>query len=515
MDPSGSIDALFVINQDAGVDLISDTCRRHGLKSILALSTHHLFAGERKAFSSQPGIERIVFREFGELLTDAEMEWCDDEATRLLCDGDAGEAAAHYAVAHMAKSRYLKNSSIHRAISREYRIPRVFFTPGIGVDGAYWRSVADSTEIGGRRRPSTLRRLARRLKQRVRVPRLPDVVIAESGEKRLFMLADTARLHPVLPEGARKIRIAGRPRLPARKRPLEIYRRLIASHAGPGKRNVVCTTIHQYDPGLSSLGCPIEIFVDGYQPSNYPRAYLDGYTEGSFVVRDMFDAAWFEKHGRSVVRPYAFLRPVEMEPPRELEHGVRSIYLMLNHAGDWSALINRSDTDIVVERFFRIARDNPRVKAVVRCHPTMAREEHEGEGSLERIRRFVDGAGLPNLRLSAASLAEEMADADLIVSEYSNVILDGFKAGTLGVIANCTRRRNFMQDYTDLGFVTAPSAAELVGLVNDVVADPRPYLQQQKLAASRYNERLVRFLRGQPARRATQRSQIPSGSSRS
>jgi hypothetical protein len=148
-------------------------------------------------------------------------------------------------------------------------------------------------------------------------------------------------------------------------------------------------------------------------------------------------------------------------------------------------LINRSDTDALVAAFAELARVRRDINFVLRLHPTMATPAHEGVHSIERVRRFVEDLRLPNLVVSNASLEEDLARAELYLSEYSQVLIDAWRGGRLGVAINLTGRRSFMADYERFGFPAASSIAELHSLIDR----PVELAEQQNRAVDELNAR--------------------------
>ena len=280
--------------------------------------------------------------------------------------------------------------------------------------------------------------------------------------------------------------------LPQENNKFQILERFIESIKPKGVKPIIATTIHAYTSAHENCSLPVQIFVDGLQPANYPRSYVDSYVSGSFVVRDMFDVKWFSQHGKEVIKPYPFMKKNYFAALEENAE-VKTVYLMLNHAGDWTALINRSDSDILVECFVEIAKYFPNLNFVVRLHPTMIHEEHEGKRSSERIREYVRWCNLDNLTISEDSLEHDLATGDIFVSEYSAALLDAYSSGKLGIIMNLTNRRSFMEDYEKIGFQYVNSRNELESIIENILSDPGEHLQRQNTAVSRHNELLQDF----------------------
>jgi hypothetical protein len=166
---------------------------------------------------------------------------------------------------------------------------------------------------------------------------------------------------------------------------------------------------------------------------------------------------------------------------------IKRVLLALNHAGDWTALINRSDTDVLVQAFCNVARHFPALVFIVRPHPTMAHPAHEGVGSLKRIQDHVKALALSNLFVSSVSLEEDLETTDVVMSEYSQVLIDAFRAGKLGLIVNLTGRRSFMTDFEACGFAAVDSERALVEWIHESVSDSGGAAERQACAVECYN----------------------------
>jgi hypothetical protein len=167
---------------------------------------------------------------------------------------------------------------------------------------------------------------------------------------------------------------------------------------------------------------------------------------------------------------------------------------VLNHAGDWTALINRSDTDILIEAFVNLAKQNRNLNFIIRCHPTMIHPLHEGINSINRIKEFIEWVNLKNLSVSTASLSEDISRGDLFISEYSQVLIDILQNGKLGIIANLTNRRSFMIDYESIGFLNVNSSANLNSLLQNILNHEVKYVSIQNKAVEEYNSLLKAWL---------------------
>jgi hypothetical protein len=91
------------------------------------------------------------------------------------------------------------------------------------------------------------------------------------------------------------------------------------------------------------------------------------------------------------------------------------------------------------------------------------------------------------------SLDVDLEEGDIFVSEYSNVLIEAWKRGKIGLSANLTGRRSFMQSYNDLGFPSVESAQALVNCVSEAAHEPA-FRDRLQCAFDRYNSLLNEFL---------------------
>lgn len=486
-----SVDALFVLNQDARMKDVARVCRAGGHERIFILTTHRLFDAERRHIEQLIG-SNVRASAFADWLDDAVMEQCDDRASAALLPQLGRDCVRrNYAVRFSALSLYFKNAAVCGALRRRFRWDSTYYAAGLGVSHRFWR------EQGAVRLPWP--------KPSRATPCLPAAALRVLAFLRF--MSRTTRLHRIM-DGRQEYLFTSVRRLPIapgiRPEPIRLkpLQKLIAAlrlrtmtpsrillGAG-GDDAVIATTIHDYSADLAD-GAPVRVFVDGFHPSNYPRTYLDQYGPATFVSYDPLSAGWFARFGRTVVSPPPFLLVAAVAPP-SAAHRPKTVVLALNHAGDWTALINRSDTDILVEHFCDAARGFPELDFVVRPHPTMDHPAHEGRASRRRLEAYVRSLALPNLVVSDCTFDQDLERGDLFVSEYSQVLIDAIRRGKLAVIANFTGRRSFMVDYEAYGFASVADCRALTDFIGRACREPEQVAAGQAEAARRYNADLQR-----------------------
>lgn len=491
MNGAGATDAVFVIHQDVPTGALRRAC--HGLvcTRIVILTTHQPFSNEISELR-QIG-EEVRILPMASLLSDGEMVECDTAAT-IHC-GKAAPTRVHarYLRHFMAESRRNKNRIVCEKVLRQLQPRRVFVAEGLGIDSGTWLAAgAQSLRCPPQpaRLPGVIVRLKRLLLQEINIiapassdaNRRPAVIFGPVTRIALREDLVVVRKRWLSADAIRSVSGQG------------LFALAVAATMSARCASAdfdLCTTIHSYSASMSDLAmklnCTLRVLVDGHHPSNYSPSYLDGFGQCVFVAANHVSAKWFERNGRSVV-PALWFQPAERFVPC-CAHDVSSVMLVLNHAGDWSALINRSDTDLVVEEFAEMAGDHPHLQFVIRLHPTMATPDHEGVNAIGRIRTFLAACGPANLSVSDRTLAEDLARCDLYVSEYSQVLIDAWKRGRLGVAFNPTSRRSFMDDYRRLGFPHADGRGGLKAWLRKAVEAPAQIHALQNAAVRRFNQR--------------------------
>jgi hypothetical protein len=491
-----NVDALFVIHQDTDLNRLGGICREKGFSTVVVLSTHYLLKHEHERALQCASSTEIL--SFAQLLSDPEMSSCDERATHDLLNSSGPENSHRaYISRFMRKTVHYRNVLVHEKVNRMYQPRTVYFDDGLGVDKRCWSAyggipVTRLRTWLGRRLKATARQLAKDFREST-TP-IPVTAVSNGSVCYVFFsslkrvqISDQVQIHPAAISYPQKAPFFYSAR--TRKRLVDHFMDSLPPGFGEPR---LATTFHQYHHGLTEIGRPLYLFVDGYFPTNYPRSYLDMYPDNCiFVTNHMFNAGWFQRHHRRTCISFPFLKPPVMrliEIP--LSRPLKTVLLALNHAGDWTSLINRSDTDVLLEAFADIASRFPGLDFIVRPHPTMATPAHEGVHALERLRGYIGWRKISNLCLSAYPLERDLQRGDIFVSEYSQVLIDALQAGKLGILANLTSRRSFMENYEALGFISVNSVSGLEKLIRKTITRPQEAVERQNQAAQKYNARL-------------------------
>ncbi len=241
---------------------------------------------------------------------------------------------------------------------------------------------------------------------------------------------------------------------------------------------------------------------DGYLPANY--ADFTYHFKPDNVTYDVWDVMGSELF-RNKGLPYdmiPFRKKMYLPVPKFVDN-LRVILVATSGTGDWTALKNRSDDDLLVKAFADVAREFPDITIIYRCHPDWILPTNVGINSINRVREYFDYLGLSNLVLSSNipnainnnnytltfprnSLREDLKKSDLVFGEHSISMVDGGFEGIPFCSVNLSNRRNLFQSMNDLGFPVCNSAEEIKEVIRTYNT---PLFQEKyKQAVSNYNE---------------------------
>lgn len=464
------LDALIVYNVDSELGEIKDFLKVKQVNSALFVSTSTAYPFEKLALSSEG--KDYTFYSFADLMTESDMEKFDERADEV-CNLPSMTQENPVLLWQSTSLRY-KNIFVKELLDRDYKFEHLLVFPGLGILEDIWVSNSRFTIEQLAPKRSTLRGL----KNLLNFFR-PDFFKISFSTHSLVFIGSTKRLK--LKEGHEIKKMS-----------------LIEKVFSVLKREKIFTTIHQFSISTRLFAklfrLEIPIVVDGHHPSNYSYSYIHLYknTFNPIVPDSFINELYFRNNGCRTINHNNFLQPFLLKDFSEAKP--INCLVAMNHAGDWSSLINRSDTDEFILRLLEIAKKVPHVNFNLRLHPTMNTFLHEGVQSKKRIELLVDGSNLPNLKVSKGTLDQDMSSADFILSEYSQVLIDGWGKGILGVGFNPTKRRSYMYDYENIGFTTFTKEEDLIALFS---SDEKwqGFITKQRAAVSKFNEMQKQWLK--------------------
>lgn len=468
------IDILFVLNSDSNLLQVFELLNLKKCNNILVLTTHKMYENEIEYFKIL-GDYKFIFYTFSDFLNDTIMETIDYMALQHI-----GRHLFDFRL-YMDQIVKYKNKEVIDQINKKYDINSVISDDGLGIDYNVFASQYQTipVEYFGKRKCINFKKN----------------IIIKIIEKINSILTNKLEINIFEFKNMKYIFYGniGRLKLRSIKSFQKFVNIMYLSYLGIKKSTTICTTIHEYNRRLFKYFERIYVFTDGFFPSNYPESYLNMFDDNVVFVPDTFvNKKWFRLFGRATRPIFNFQRKVLFKKVET--ESITSVLLVLNHAGDWTSFINRSDTDLLVSAFGNLAKKFSSMKFTIRPHPTMIHSEHEGINSINRITEYVKYLNLKNLKISKSSLQDDLFNNDLIVGEYSNVLVQGFEIGKLGLIVNLTNRRNFMKDFSELGFLTVENLQLLVAFFEEISDDLFLKIKKQNLAVEKFNKLQKQFL---------------------
>jgi len=493
------MDNIVVITQN--VKLASLSAIRDNLcpGSVLIVSTQFIFENERIIIDNALSA-KCEYVDFADLLSDAERQKCDEEAF----DVSLRSVGQYY-----ARIKALKNERIVAHIEEQYPCGnRLLVCDDLGIDGAAWEAkgykpvYCEYYHIVEVSRPKGM------------IGRFWQRIAGQIGMIRRYYNGD---IWQAIFKGKKHLffgsmnRVGYRMDIEFKKASKWENVKFILAHYSikllhfmPANDTVRMTTFHED----SHWGLPdhanfnVKKIQDGYLPPNYTSKYLYYYgRETEFYAWDEIGCHTFQYHHlKYAIMP--FRKKLYLPEPR-FPKKVQKVLCVASGAGDWTAIKNRSDEDMMIWAFGKVAAKFPDIEFVYRCHPVWIHPQHQGVNSINRAAEYYDWLKLPNLKLSGnipdanqggqfvlsykrSSFEDDLKDVDLVFGEHSVSMLDaGFK-NILFASCNVTGHRNFWEDITKLGFPHCESVEEIVELLKKVEAPA--FKEEYMRAVKNYNE---------------------------
>lgn len=422
--------------------------------SKIIVTTHKLFP-EEIDFIRCNSHKSSEFYSLDEFFADADGEKIDMEAASAVENAFSGEKNCLYEE-YRSSMIHLRGKRFNDIAESSFHPDRWFHTPGLGISEDW----GDGKSVNLSPKATNLSIT----KDKVSLPSC--IFLIRSLFSRTMRLKKWVVLEDFLEvshKGTRYIIVGSSERLRKRmttvtvKRSGQALKRLNGIINSLKGNHQLCMPLHGYSPYNDAK---ILVLQDGHWPSNYTTGSLLGYRKIDVLIpSNPFGERWLQRSNHPAARISWFrdLPFSEPKPPKQIS----KVLFILNHAGDWSALIHRSDTCRMVLVAQEAAIQNPNMQIRLRPHPTMLHPAHEGPNSLKRIVQFIAVQSLPNFHVSTSSFADDIDWADIMVAEYSEMLIDSWRSGKLGVVFNPTRRRSFMADYEALGMPKINDVKEL------------------------------------------------------
>lgn len=445
-------------------------------KQNIFLTPHYLFPNEKEYLKNIFG--DCIFRSFADYLTDEEMASCDIEAYKC-SDSDYAE--------YLRKIKEFKNNIVLNNISKEFKQYRGYILSNdIGIDIDVWKN-AKFEYIKGeyyypfpktfkekmdnlfRKNFHSIYKIFEKPEEKVF---FDDVYVSEYNNKKIIFLGKMHRIDYRL-----NLKFVKSKDEAIKYNKCEFYTKDECQYWTTWHEHFKCNVPdeEQYD---------VRWIQDGYLPSNY--------TDFSFCFKDknVQYYAW-DIMGTKLFKNKNL--PVSLIPERkkiympvpEFPEKIKNVLVVASGSGDWTALKNRSDDDLLVYAFSKLAEKYPEINFTYRCHPTWVHPDNVGVNSINRVAQYYDSLNLPNLKLSTnipanknvnnfqmtfqrSSLEEDLKNADIVFGEHSISMIDAAFKNIPFASVNLSNRRDFYSDISEMGFLHCESIKDIENIIENL-----------------------------------------------
>lgn len=546
---SKSCSAIFVFTQSTSVEmLIKHLGSLDSWVEAVLISTHKLFSREiekiKKAFKGE-----IHFHCFADFLNAEEMNWCDEEADRLVVarHGERYRRLPEY----MQEITRLKNEKVLQNVTRQYESHHNFLlNDDLGIHAKTWidagfeqcaprdhsSGVVDVQVTHRRSFCSILHeglrwRLAGICQVLEKSLKNAEMCLIERLDERYIFLGRTDKIKQYLHED---VVLTAWPLI--KRLSLQLFYKNSIRFSPDNSDNWLCKIILRFgkriagfmlpdkkdlkfvapiheaseDYGRLALNLGVDLFYmqDGHLPIAFPgQYYCYYYNVAGFLVWSEGVGRLFKGHNINYRKSALFCTPIMPELPKQVID-IKTVVVLTSGAGDWTALKNRSDEDIMFELFVDVAKAMPEIKIIYRPHPLWVHPAHQGRNSIKRLKDYVHDIGLPNviisdgaekeswefmgdgsLSIKAASITGEIESADVIFGDHSQTMINAARKGKMFASIHVTKRRSFFEEYITMGFPCCTNAREVTDFLRGLMTST-DVIDRYNNAVRQYNASL-------------------------
>ena len=503
---STSLNQLILLIQDC-----------HNSLPFICVSTHKLYDAE-EASVLETVQHPVYFACFADFLTDNEMAWCDTHAYEI--ESKENGSKLRTANQYYQYIKIEKNKLILKNISKQYQLVEKYLcSDDLGIVADVWieegfynyveqeQLAAEATPIAmtSRTRKDWFLQIIkniRRIHNALNRP-LAKVSVLKTPVGNYVFLGSITRIRPHLDNVDIQQLQPGlitniinmllifilKPSNKLKKAILfRMQRRIISKYPTAQGISILLSTMHEYKLGYAeladSMNMDLVVLQDGFLPENYSSRYLDYYFGvREFWTWDRLSLGLFENQGFKA-EVCSFFSIPKLPVIEKDQYAVKTISVLTSGAGDWTALKNRSDEDLMVMAFVEVAKKFPDINIIYRCHPLWAHKEHQGVDAINRVDQFFREKGIKNITVSSESLTlskqfieqkvlgfhhssieQDIEKADLVFGEHSFTMIDAARWGKLFASVNLTKRRDFFYSYSKLGFPHLESTGKLISFI--------------------------------------------------
>ncbi len=474
---------IFVLNQNVKLDSLKQLNKMIGDDGVnVFLTTNFMFENERDFVSVL--FVNPVFRTFADYLTDAEMDRIDNESFQIGVHQDD----------YIAEIKRRKNKLVLKKVMAEFPNASLFvLSNSLGIDSKVWKIAGAKTIEAEYYYPERIP-FKRRIRQVLRKNQMVNGVYCLLKRSRRRRLLDDDEVKVGHFEGKKYVFLGRLSRIDYRldlsfETSHEEVERLNAGQFEKKDNCTYVTTWHEHFkyPLPDDDSIAVRWAQDGYLPPNY--SHYDYEFKPNNVVYYCWDELGTHLFKNRCL-PYEiipFRKKLYMPQPSFPER-ITNVLIVASGSGDWTALKNRSDDDIMVYAFAQMAKRFPHIHFTYRCHPTWIHPSNVGVNAINRVSEYFKSLKLPNLTLSSntpiadngkefqlsfsrSSLDEDLNEADFVFGEHSVSMIDAAFRGIPFCSVNLTKRRNFFIGMNELGFPTCASHEEIARMLEKASSD--------------------------------------------
>lgn len=472
-------------------------------EDIIVLSTNRMFLNERNIIEKY--INVLSYETFAENLTDEEMEACDKRAYHDI--QNEIPLIYEYLPSYYALTKKYKNEIVRDNIIKKYGSIQMFILANdLGIDLDVWMD-------------ENAQKYTLEYYYSEEAPAAHSGIVDKFKEvlkKNPFLVRMVHYFRPQLTHdifeaeycGKKYIFIGSLNKVGYRmqlewKRSTKEYKRIARGKYYNRDECQYLSTLHErFNCTIpDSPSYDVRYIQDGYLPPNYSSLYLKFKNDNvKYYAWDSLGTRIF--HYQNVPVDIMPFRKKLYLPQPVFAKEIKKILIVTSGAGDWIALKNRSDEDLMVEAFGIIAKHFKDIEFVYRCHPVWVHPQHQGINSINRVAEYFETLGLKNLKVSTniikedlksfkvslprQSMDEDLKDTDLIFGEHSIAMVDGALKGIPFASVNLTGRRDLFEGLTDLGFPHFEKVDDVISFIEHISSDTM--LQNKYMAAvNNYN----------------------------
>jgi len=488
---------LIIFSISSRITSIQDTVKSiENCHPVYLLSPHVAFDNEiediKKTISNE-----LHFISFYEFISQDEMEYCDIHADKLILDRyktRLGHLNSYY-----DKIKELKNDFILSNIKSKFcLVNKYILADDLGIDGNIWISDKFINKIVSKSKNNSYGLMAKAGKF---IFTKIECNILKYDEDACYLLGKSSRVLQYLNKDKFSLKKLSFSQsvvfnltyklsvLKARGVPISLLFNILSKMLGSNKISKTITPIHGYEDSYGelseNLGLTCIVLQDGYLPGYYTGAYLKYWEKvNQYYIWDRLSDGYFKRHDIPYEK-WPLYKDFLLSKITNKDLNVKKIVYLSSGAGDWTALKNRSDEDLIFLALLNASKIYPDIHFLFRPHPLWMHEKHQGVNSINRLIEYTETLNLSNFSISVGALEEgvsfskykqvsvkslsidkDIDSSDIIFGDHSQSMIESAKKGKIMTSINLARREGFFSSYSKLGFPILQSERDIIEFIS-------------------------------------------------